>query len=402
MKKITIIFVSFFLFLPITYTEQLEIKSQKAILYNLNDNQILYEINASEQTQIASLTKIMTTLVAIEANEDLNKKVVITKEMVQGYYDYAKVGFKVGDEVTILDLLYGVMLPSGADAALAVALTTSPDIATFVDLMNHKASQLELSNTNYSNPIGSDSTDNYSTLEDLVKLLKYALQNEIFYQIYTTKTYTISNLNLTFKSTLQKSSDKYHLNSDFILGSKSGTTEEAGLCLSSITTINNVNYLLITTGAPLNSGYPYHILDAINIYDYYSTNYSYQVILEKGQVLAEIPIEDAFQTTYQIIASDTIDYFLENNFDKEELIYTYTGITQIDSTINQGDKLGIIQVQNQDEILYTEEVYLEEQITFKHTKFWLTLTIIVILVILIISLILKKIKKKRQKRKKKR
>ena len=117
---------------------EFNLNSNHAILYNLNDNSILYELDSKTQVNVASLTKIMATIVGIENNDNLDKTVIITKDALKGISEYTKVGYKVGDKTTIKDLLYGTMLPSGADAANALAIHTSGSVDKFVDLMNDK------------------------------------------------------------------------------------------------------------------------------------------------------------------------------------------------------------------------------------------------------------------------
>ena len=117
MKKIIFTFLLLFSF----FVSALEIDSKQAILYNLNEDKIVFEKNSNEITSIASLTKIMTTIVAIENIEDLDAKVTITEKDFNGLYDASLAGFEVGDEVTYRDLLYGTMLPSGAEASQALA-----------------------------------------------------------------------------------------------------------------------------------------------------------------------------------------------------------------------------------------------------------------------------------------
>lgn len=118
------------------------LESKQAILYNLNDDTIIYEKNSDVKTYVASLTKIMTSLVAIENISSLDDTVVIKSHDLQGLEGYAKAGFKVGDKVTYRDLLYGLMLPSGADAANILANNIANSTSDFVNLMNEKAEKL--------------------------------------------------------------------------------------------------------------------------------------------------------------------------------------------------------------------------------------------------------------------
>ena len=138
MKKNKILLMLFIFFVGScnVWAQDFDITSKNVILYNMNDNEVIYEKNSNEKVEIASLTKIMTAIVAIEKSDDLNKQVVIDNRTLKGIEDYAQAGFKVGDKVSIMDLLYGVLLPSGADAVNANAINAFGGKAKFVSLMN--------------------------------------------------------------------------------------------------------------------------------------------------------------------------------------------------------------------------------------------------------------------------
>lgn len=372
-------------YLKTTEIEELSsIKANNILLYNLNDNKILYRKNNDDKISIASLTKIMTALVTIEKYSDLNQKIKITSEAFYNTNGYAKAGFKIGDEVTILDLLYGVLLPSGADAAQQLAIQISGSIDAFSLEMNKKAAELGMNNTHYSNPVGRDDEKNYSTLNDIAKLLFYALNNETFYKIYTSRNYTTTN-NIELTSTLVPAKDKFNLNIDNIVGSKSGYTPNAGLCLSSIAEYNGIKYLLIIASSPYADGFPNHVLDSVNIYDYYSKNYSYQNILSKNQMLINLNVKDAYIDNYEIKSNIDYSIYLKTNM-IDEIEYKYTGITTLDYNVKQNDKLGKIDIVYKDKILYSYDIYLNEEIKYKHTK--MIVFIIVVAVILISTTIL--------------
>src|SRR5574344_1267148 len=159
MKKVICFLMAF---LMCTNVYALDISSKYAVLYNLNDNTVVYEMNKDEKTSIASLTKIMTCLVAIEHIDNMDEYVTITNDEISDLISLNAyvIGLKVGDKVTIKDLLYGMMLPSGADAARALAISLARHENTFVSWMNDKATELNL-NLHFANVIGLDDTNNY-------------------------------------------------------------------------------------------------------------------------------------------------------------------------------------------------------------------------------------------------
>ena len=248
-KKINKIFVFLFLLLFTFKISALELNSEKYILYNLNENKVLLEKDSHVQTDIASLTKIMTILLAVEHTDDYSKQVTITKEMLDGIaWDVAVVGFKKGEKVTYDDLLYGAMLESGADATNALAILVSGNKKDFVQKMNEKARELNLQNTSFANVVGLYDKNNYSSAYDMAELLKYALKNPKYKELFETKTYKLST-GKDIKSTLIHYSKQ---DTSLITGSKTGYIKAAGRCLASTATVDDVNYLLVTLNARAN------------------------------------------------------------------------------------------------------------------------------------------------------
>lgn len=376
-NKILIILILFLM--PINI-KAIDTYSENAILYNLNDDKIIYEKNAYEKVKIASLTKIMTTIVAIENIGDIKEQIIMPQEAFTDLDGYVLSGLKPNDKITYEDLLYGIMLPSAADCANAIAIKLSGNIDKFVEQMNQKAENLGMKNTHFSNPVGIDD-DNYSTVYDISLLLKYALKNKIFYEIFTTREYKTTT-NLTLKSTIIEKLQPYNIDVSNILGSKTGFTDEAGNCLASIAKINNVKYLFITTKANINNSY--HILDAVKIYDYFSKNYSYKKIINYNQYIKTIKIDDYINKQYEIKSDNDVYMYLNNEINIDDLEYEYDGIEEITKKTNLKEKIGKINIKYQDDILYEQEIYLDKNITFYNIKQY----IISLITIVIISLIL--------------
>lgn len=381
MKKILLVIITLFLFINV---KALEINSKNAILYNMNEKEVIYEKSSEEIVQIASLTKIVTAITVIENIEDLDNEVIITRKMLQGLDGYAKAGFKVGDKLTYLDLLYALMLPSAADAAQALAIETSGSIEEFSNLMNQKIEEIGVTNSKFDNPVGMDSKNNYSTASDLAKILIYSLENETFKQIFNSNSYTIPSLNKTVKKTLSS----YKTDTSIIIGAKTGFTYDAGRCLASTTTIDGVDYLFITLGADVNS--EYHVVDTINIYKYYSSNYSYINILSKDQLLETIKVKHSKTKTYDIISKEDIRLYLEKTITKENLIYKYDGIQELNKNIKKGDKLGTVTILNNEDIVYTYDVYLDIEIKYYNYPLYVGIGIGIIVLIVIVFKFIKK------------
>lgn len=393
MKNKVLIFLLFF-FAWCFDIQALEINSSNAILYNLNNNEVIYEKDSDEVIKIASMTKIMTSIVAIENIEDLDTKVVITNEMLEGLKERnaSVVGFKVGDIVTYEDLLYGAMLPSGADATQALAISISGSVDEFVSLMNKKANQLNLANTNFTNTTGLDDNNNYSTVKDVATILKYSLSNETFKKIFQSRYYTTTN-GKALVSTIEYNSLKYNLDTSHIIGAKTGMTTKAGLCLASVASYNNIDYLLVTAGANKDSDFPLHIIDNNIIYKYFFENYNHYNLVNKGDYLTSI---DNKYSKNKIDITSNVDYsmyLLKNDYQAIE--YEYVGYTNI-NIFTKDNVIGKYNIILNGKIIKTIDIYKPEKIEFSIFVFiynYLYIFIPLISLILVLIILRKKLKK---------
>ena len=387
MKRVVFFLFSLFFFCFSVYAEEFDITGEYVSLYNMNEDMLIYSKNDTKKTSIASLTKMMTTLVAIENIDDLEKVITIKERDFDGTVGYSKAGFSVGDKVTYLDLLYGIILPSGADAVNAIVNNTL-GYNSFIKKMNETAKKIGMNDTSFANPIGKDDENNYSTSSDIAKLLKYALKNETFKKVFTTKSYKTSN-GINLESTVN--SYKSILNTSEILGAKSGFTKNAGRCLASITTLNGVDYLLVvinsSTSSPSNA-----VKDTITIYDYYSSNYGYKNILNDDTFIKEIPVDLSKEKTYKITGNEDVNKYLKNG---DEVTYEYVGSDKITFNTKNGSKLGVVNIYNGDELIATSNVYLENNIEYYPIITYIMIGIAVVFVLLIVK---KKKKKKHRRR----
>lgn len=181
-------------------------------------------------------------------------------------------GFLPGEKVRAIDLLYGALLPSGAECCIGLADEISGSEENFVKKMNQRADQLGMSNTHFTNSTGLQNENHYSTVKDLSLLLDYALQNQTFREIFTSSRHSTAATNkhpdgITFTSTLSQNLKDQTLPGGKILGGKTGFTDEAGLCLASLAQIGGKEYILVTAGAEGDhKTEPYDIDDAREVY----------------------------------------------------------------------------------------------------------------------------------------
>ena len=286
-RKLISILLVFLSFISIVCASEVNLKSEKFILYNMNDSTVLMSQDENTRTSIASLTKIMTVIVSIENIKNYDKKVTITSKMLNGIdWDVAVAGFKVGEKLTYNDLLYGAILPSGADAVKSLAVSISGSEDNFVKLMNKKVKELGLKNTHFTNVVGLYDENNYSSAYDMAQILIYSLKNPKFKEVFSAKKYTYSN-GKKAKSTIEHYNEKSKLNISYITGAKTGYIKKAGQCLATTATLSDVNYLLVTLNA-FSDVTGTHIKDHVKTYTYFDNNYGYKDIVNNDDIIVKL------------------------------------------------------------------------------------------------------------------
>ena len=394
MKKIVVFLVAFFSFVGTIFAYDFDIKSEKVIMVNLNEDMILYNKDENDKVQIASLTKIITAITVIENQPDLNKMVTIKSNMLAGLDGYAKLGLKVGDQVSYFDLLYALMLPSAADAGQALAIDMAGSIDGFADMMNKEIEKIGVKNSHFTNPVGMDNDNNYSTAKDLYLILEYALKNDTFKALFESKEHYLSTVGKTVYKTVNTTANQNGLDIHVIKGAKTGFTYDAGLCLATTSSANGVDYLIVVLGAPVDTFY--HINDTVNLYNYYIDNYEYKTVVNKDELLITLPVKKSKTKELSFYTTEEVKKYLKKDFDKSKIEIKYTGVDEITSKIKKGDKLGTFDFIYNGESLYKTDIYLNEDIKyFNYTK-----NIVILIIIVVVSLwILKRVFYKKKKKK---
>ncbi len=235
-------------------------ESEYICVMNRDAQTIEYEKDLNDRAYPASLTKIMTTILALEHIEDLSAVAPVDidsyREMIANNSSMA--GFYGKEQVTYRDLLYGTMLPSGGEAANSLAIHVGGNVDNFVRMMNEKAVELELENTHFISPEGFHYGEQYTTAYDMAILLDYALENDHFRTIFTTDTFetteTLDHPNgITLESTVLSKLNETNQDGFTIIGGKSGTTYEAGQCWATLGIKDGHEYIVVAMGAPLNN-----------------------------------------------------------------------------------------------------------------------------------------------------
>ena len=357
------------LFIPIRVFALIypDTNSKVVLVYDRTDDKILFDNNSNKIASIASLTKIVTTIVSINKINNFDENVTITREIINSVDPVAsKAGLKVGDVVTYRDLLYASILPSGADATNALAISLSGSIDNFVAEMNKFVDQLELKNTHFVNVTGLDVDGHYSSAMDICKILNYSLDNELFKQVYTAKKYTLSN-GLVVYSTLYKYNGSDDNN---ILGSKTGFTGDAGYCISTLSNSDGHEIITILLNAEHKDGYYYNIVDAKNIIKFVNDNYGNKLLLKKNSVIKKIPVILSKINSFDIVSNNDIYKFLPNDFDESNFSCKYDGLEKISYKNKKGEKIGVLNYFYDNELIFSEDVILNVDISFSFIEFF--------------------------------
>lgn len=279
------------LFLPVRAGA---ISAECAILIDGETGRVLYEKQAEEKSLIASTTKIMTALVICEQTNVLDR-VKIPKEAVG--IEGSSMYLKEGEVLTVQELLYGLMLQSGNDAALALAIYCGGTVEGFTELMNDKAHRLGMTQSHFANPNGLDSPGNYSTARDMGILTAYAMQNPIFAQTVSTKTITIGERCL-------RNHNKLLWQLEGANGVKTGYTKAAGRILISSVTRMGRQLIAVTFNAP-DDWQDHKTL----IEDGFS-RFTVQQLVRQGQTLGQLELAGGQETSVDLIAAEDFSYSL--------------------------------------------------------------------------------------------
>lgn len=218
------------------------ISAHNAVLIEHTTGDILFEKAAHEKTSVASITKVMTAIIAIESNQ-MDELTRASRRAI--YTEGSSIYLEQGEKISIEDLVYGLMLRSGNDAAVAIGEHIGGSLEGFVHLMNDKAKWLGMTNTNFENPHGLESDDHYSTAYDMALLMSYALNNKEFRKVSATETFKAKTRSYAWqnKNKLLTSFYKY------CTGGKTGFTKKAGRTLLTSAKQNNIELIAVTLNA---------------------------------------------------------------------------------------------------------------------------------------------------------
>ncbi len=335
MKKIIVVLL---LLIPI---KVYGISAQSAILMDTDNNIILYEKNVNEVRSVASISKIMTAILAIESGR-MDDKVTIGNEIDKAYG--SGIYIRKGEQLTLRDLVYGLMLRSGNDAALAIANYVGGSVDNFVLLMNDKAKEIGMKSTTFNNPSGLDEDKgNYSTAYDMAKLASYAIKNDEFKKITGTKKY---KLKTTMNTYIWNNKNKMLSLYKYSTGGKTGYTETAKRTLVSYASKDNTNLVVVT----LNDGDDWN--DHEYLFEYGFKNYKNYTLINKGKINI---YDEEFYKNYNLYVNNDYNYLFSKNI-TNSVVFKYQ-LTK-SRNITNGDIVGKVIIYVGDKEVHSEPIYV--------------------------------------------
>lgn len=413
MKKLKIIFfififlMQFIIFISPSYADSDNLKTYcpSCILIETNTGKILYEKNSNDVRFPASTTKIMTAILTVE-NCNLDDVATVSHNAVYSIpYDYTHASLKEGEELTIEQLLYALMIPSANDAAIVLAEHISGSVEEFAKLMNKRAEELGCKNTHFVNPNGIHSKDHTSTSYDLALMGKFAMQNSIIRKIVSTTQFTLPATNKYSKAdrTFNNSNDLLSTYSRYYYegttGVKTGYTGEAGNCIIASAKKNDFEVILVVLGGEsTNTGLSQRYLDCKTLFDYAFNNYSLKTLNEKNAVLKQITVRGATEETQNlnVLIKDKIEIFSENSADLSSLEPEITLDENLMAPISANSAIGKI-TYNYDGQTYSSDLIAETQVLSSDFLPLLFRILLIFVVLYLLFLLLKKPKNKSKK-----
>lgn len=349
-----------------TQVEPPKLTARRAVIYDRTSKRVLWGKQENTRCAMASTTKIITCLVVLEKAK-LTDVVEISKKA--GGTGGSRLGLKAKDKVRVQDLLYGLMLRSGNDSAVALAEHVGGSVAGFAELMNQKAQELGLKDTHFVTPHGLDETEHYTTAYELAVITDVALQNKKFVEIVGTK-----SCNIMINDTPRTIANTNELlgNLAGVDGVKTGFTNNAGRCLVTSTTREGHQIICVILGADTKK---IRTTDSVKLIQYVFSNYEYidaealmqeefeqwkmqnnTLEIEKGkEMIPQIKIEDTQIEEIPILKQDKANIRVELEI-----------IDSIKAPVNSGEVVGKIEIKNKEEVVLSTNIVVENGVDKKN------------------------------------
>ena len=382
-------------------TNDLNVDAKASLIIEENSGKVIHEDNSNVQNYPASVTKILTAILTLE-NCELTDTVTVSKTAISNIPSgYVIAPLFVGEQMSVEDLLYALMLKSANDAAYVLAEHVGGTVEGFSEMMNKKAEELGCKNSHFVNPNGIHNSNHYTTAYDMYLIAKYAMKNEEFVKIVSTYQHALSATNKYSKndrimkntnSFVNPSSRYYDEN---VKGIKTGTTLQAGNCLITSTSKNGFDVITVVLGAKTSES---KFSETKKMMNYVFDNYEFTQIHKKGDVIKNIEVEKATKETksLNLVISDDIKAINNIKIKAEEIEPEISLNDEIIAPISKGQELGTIKY-TVDGLEYNAKLLAENDVIKKTYYVEILLGIGVFIIIVSVIIIIKKRPRKREK-----
>ena len=336
-----------------TYDES-KINSKYAVVYNIENDMFVFEKNANEHISPAGLAKIMTAIIALEHYKNIERDITVTSNALSGLEGTGVLGLLNSEKISAKDLIYTMLVGGCNDSANVIAYDISGNIASFSEKMNKKAQEIGLSDTVFKNPTGLDVPGAYTTAKDAVKLVSYAMKNDIFKDAANTTKYTVEDTNKHSSRTVytknyflskQTQSIYYWKEAD---GISMSYTDSFGYMLISSLSEYSLSYICVCSGATRNAnGRIYAYDDVKNLLTWAVKEYKTTKVLDESKIFGEIKVTLSDTTDHiSVVPKSSLYAFLPRDTDIEnEIKYKYEIYEkELEAPIERGMTVGKIDV----------------------------------------------------------
>lgn len=345
------------------FTPPFEAVSEAVYMVNLDTDTVVYQKNADKKMYPASLTKLMTTILAYENTPDIDNTIVRAGpafwdeflDMGLRASDLSTAGILPGEERSMRDLIYCMMLPSANEAASIVATHVGGSRTGFMEMMNEKAQELGAVSTHYVNPHGLHDPDHYTTAQDIYLIAKYAMQIPGFMDVATTNAYTLEPSNkrgkeyITTTNKMQVQSSEYYY--QYIRGIKTGTTDEAGRCFVSTATKDGYTYMLVLMGAPIYDQSGARLTenqvfaDARKLYQWAFDSFEVKELLNNEQPASEVALKLNWDKDYLHLRPETgFTALVPKAVSESDVIQRFNLPSYVNAPVEKGDIVGTVEL----------------------------------------------------------
>ena len=361
--KIVMLLLSFFsMFFPIMVNAENETslapKAKSAIMIEATTGDIIFEKNADEKLPPASMTKIMSMLLIIESIE---KGVIAWDEMVTVSENASGMGgsqilLETGEEMSVEDLFKGIAIASGNDAVVALAEKIAGTEEMFVDMMNEKAKDLGLTNTNFKNPHGLDEVNHYSTARDMSIMARELVKHKKVLE-YTSIYETYLRENLDTKVWLVNTNKLVRFY-DGIDGLKTGYTKGAGYCLTATANKNNMRLIAVVMGEETSQ---LRNSEVTSMMDYGYAQYSLEILLDTDSILGKVEVDKGKNRYVEVVPKENITFLNKKVANKKNATYKVK-IKNVKAPVKVGDEVGTIYVYEEDDVIRKVPITVKDNV----------------------------------------